>query len=263
MRNNTRKKRRFLVLWFAGTVLLLFVCCIAVAAFVSSHASQVKIPAKSEPSLGEASVSSGNPVLLSVPLLAQGTEYPTGCESVSAAMLLRYWEIPVSVDSLIAALPQEWLYQDADGTWYGPHPNDVFIGSPYSEDGSFGCYAPVIAAALSKFLPQGYTVKAENGAPLSSLTQDYIDLGIPVLIWASVGMQETCSGMSWYLEDGSLFTWTQGEHCLVLVGYDESAYYLNDPTGEGGTVCYPKDLVEERYQSLFSQAVVILPPNAE
>lgn len=32
-------------------------------------------------------------------------------------------------------------------------------------------------------------------------------------------MKEPKEGESWYLKDGSLFTWIAGEHFLVLVGF--------------------------------------------
>ena len=73
-------------------------------------------------------------------------------------------------------------------------------------------------------------------------------------------MQEPGTGDSWVLPDGNQFTWISGEHCLVLTGYDKDAYDFNDPTGEGAQVSYPKELAEDRYQALASQALVILPP---
>ena len=56
--------------------------------------------------------------------------------------------------------------------------------------------------------------------------------------------------------NGDLFTWTSGEHCLVLVGYDDYHYYLNDP--ETGTVVkYKKQLVQRRFEELNSQSIVL------
>ena len=39
--------------------------------------------------------------LIRVPYIDQTKDYPTGCESVSAVMLLHYLGIPISVDAFI------------------------------------------------------------------------------------------------------------------------------------------------------------------
>ncbi|MBC8534745.1 C39 family peptidase [Yeguia hominis] len=259
MKSRRRRVRHPAACWLATTFLLLAVCCAAVAmavsgAPVSFQALQTQLQPEGEP----ASADTGSH-LLSVPLLGQGTEYPTGCEVVSATMLLQYWKISASVDAVIAALPKGSIAQDDTGLWHGPNPNEAFIGTPYAES-SFGCYVPVLAETLSTFLPEGYTLQTVSGQPLSSLAQTYLSNGIPVLIWATVGMQEPGTGDSWVLPDGNQFTWISGEHCLVLTGYDKDAYDFNDPTGEGAQVSYPKELAEDRYQALASQVLVILPP---
>lgn len=244
-----------LFLFFAAA--FLFLGMLAALFFWKPHPEPPEA-AEAPPAAAYDSAQTSEKVVLPVPLLAQGETYPTGCESVSTAMLLQYWGINISVDDLIAALPQEPLFQDASGPWHGPDPNHAFVGSPYTED-SFGCYAPVIADTVRNLLPEAYVLFDASGTPLPSLSKEYVQNGIPVLIWASIGMQEPYPGMSWYLEDGSLFTWLANEHCLVLTGYDESSYYLNDPSGRGASVSYPKALVEARYNDFSSQALVILP----
>ena len=77
-------------------------------------------------------------------------------------------------------------------------------------------------------------------------TNKYIDKDMPLLIWATMSMKESFPGNSWYFEDGTEFTWIAGEHCLVLVGYDDEYYFLNDPMS-GSTVGYQKTIVEKRF----------------
>jgi uncharacterized protein YvpB len=43
---------------------------------------------------------------------------------------------------------------------------------------------------------------------------------------------------------------------MVLIGYDDRHYYLNDPMS-GGTVGYDKSVVEKRYEEMGMQAVYI------
>ena len=56
---------------------------------------------------------------------------------------------------------------------------------------------------------------------------------------------------------GTAFTWTAGEHCLVLTGYDNNSYFFNDPLSPYGGISYPKKLVKERYAEMGRQAILL------
>lgn len=122
--------------------------------------------------------------LLPVPYLSQENGYPTGCESVSTAMLLQYWNIPIDVDTFIDRYLDKGSLYEKDGKRYGPHPADCFVGDPRRSEG-FGCYAPVIERALNHCLPMKFRVENVTGTALRELAARYIDKGIPVLIWAT------------------------------------------------------------------------------
>lgn len=198
-------------------------------------------------------------VLLDTPYISQ-IGYPTGCESASAVMLLRDAGYSTSIDTFIdTALDKGSLYSSG-GKLYGPHPDEAFIGDPRSSSG-FGCYAPVITKALNKLLTNGDTAVNITGTPLSQLLTDYIDKGQPVAIWATINMVQSTPGRQWYLtSNGSLFTWKRSEHCLVLVGYDDNYYYINDPYKGNGLKAYARSTVEARYTYMGSQAVIISQP---
>lgn len=192
--------------------------------------------------------------LSDVPFISQVGTYPTGCESVSAVMACRYAGISISVDAFIDYLPRA-SFRYENGKMIGWHPNNYFMGDPKSYNG-FGCYAPCIEKAIRKFLPGGYTFQNTTGTSLSSLCHQYIDNGIPVVVWATMYMNPPTKGRQWYLqEDGSLFQWIGREHCLVLTGYDNQYYYFNDPLS--GKVKYTKFLVETRFSQLGKQSLVI------
>mgnify|MGYP000226004218 CR=1 FL=1 len=89
-------------------------------------------------------------VCIDVPYIDQSKLYPTGCESVSTVMLLRFLGIDITVDEFNRKIfGKESLLKKRDGQVYGPDPHRYFCGSPY-DDESFGCYAPVIREALEK-----------------------------------------------------------------------------------------------------------------
>ncbi|MCM1226774.1 MAG: C39 family peptidase [Clostridium sp.] len=195
-------------------------------------------------------------VLLDTPYVSQ-SGFPTGCESASAVMLLKDAGYSVSIaDFIDDALDIGWLYEK-NGKLYGPDPNVSFIGNPRSSNG-YGCYAPVITNALNRILGNGDQAVNITGTSMSQLISGYIDKGIPVAVWATIGMIGMEYTTEWTVpETGELFTWKSNEHCLVLVGYDDKYYYMNDPYNGKGLCKYLRSVVEDRYAVMGYQAVVI------
>lgn len=194
--------------------------------------------------------------VLEVPALSQ-TDWPTGCESVSAVMALNWAGADLTVEDFVYGfLPMDELWMDAAGQLCGPSPADTFIGDPAGR--GYGCFAPVLARAMSRAAPAGYRALDLTGSPLSELACAYLRHNIPVVIWATMEMRPVEAGTQWMLPGGEVFTWPSGEHCLLLVGETAERYLLNDPRA-GETVCYDKELVRRRYESLGSQAVALVP----
>ena len=194
--------------------------------------------------------------VLEVPALSQ-TDWPTGCESVSAVMALNWAGADLTVEDFVYGfLPMDELWMDAAGQLCGPSPADTFIGDPAGR--GYGCFAPVLARAMSRAVPAGYRALDLTGSPLSELACAYLRHNIPVVIWATMEMRPVEAGTQWLLPGGEIFTWPSGEHCLLLVGETAEGYLLNDPRA-GETVCYDKELVRRRYESLGSQAVALVP----
>ncbi len=195
--------------------------------------------------------------MIDIPYLSQ-ENYPSGCESVSSVMLLRFWGYDISVDEFIDDYLDKKDLISKNGELYGVHPNTAFIGNPRDNTG-FGCYSPVIEKALNKIVEGKHRVVNLKGESLKGLARKYVSKGNPVLIWASINMMPTNSGKSWILEDsGEKFTWIRGEHCLVLIGYDRNYYYLADPYNGNGVVKYEKRVVEARYKELGQQAIGVI-----
>ena len=198
-------------------------------------------------------------VCIQAPYIDQSGAYPTGCESVSAVMLLQFLGVDITVDEFIEKYLEKQDFEERDGELFGPDPREYFCGSPYDED-SFGCYAPVIAGAMKRVLGGTYTVKDESGTDTAELIRRYIDKGMPVVYWACINMREPVIGPQWkFLDTGQIFTWVSNEHCMLLVGYDGEGYYFNDPYNNNGLIHYPKEVVEERHRAQHMQAVGVLP----
>ena len=195
--------------------------------------------------------------VIEVPYIDQTEYYPTGCEAVSATMLLQYYGYDIYVDEFVGEYLDTSTIEVKDGILWAEDPNEYFIGDPRSPY-SYGCYAPVIVKAVNKILDEGEKAKNITGTSIHEIIEEYIDKDIPVLMWATIEMEPVSKGTDWLLKSNGLrFHWIGGEHCLVLVGYDDSSYYFNDPYGNNGLVAYNKEVVEKRYEELGKQAVVI------
>lgn len=120
---------------------------------------------------------------------------------------------------------------------------------------------------MNKILSQkGLKAVVTSGLKLVDLTANYIDKGEPVILWATMDMAPSRLGTSWiidyvdenfHLRLGDFFTWNGNEHCLVLVGYDSTRYFFNDPYKNHGLIRYDKGLVESRFLEQRSQSVVV------
>nr|WP_295283514.1 C39 family peptidase [uncultured Blautia sp.] len=194
---------------------------------------------------------------IQVPYIDQSVKYPTGCESVSAVMLLQYLGYEISVDEFISKYLECRDMEIREGVLYGPDPNECFCGSPYDED-SYGIYAGGLKKALDKAAGDRYCFEDESGTPIEELLRKYIDQDMPVIFWACINMRKEIPGPEWKLLDtGERFLWTSNEHCMLLVGYDEENYYFNDPYDNNGVIGYSKQLVEKRHSAQHSMALGI------
>lgn len=197
--------------------------------------------------------------MIDAPFIGQTELYPTGCESTTAVMALQYFGVNISIDDFIdnyldlGTAPYEY-----DGNLYGDSPWDCFLGSPYEGSG-WGCYSSVIQRALQMVLDNSaFSASYFLGTPLQDLCSEYIDNDIPVILWATMEMREASYTSTWLTPEGDQVSWISPEHCLLLVGYDNEYYYFND-SRQGKQTAYPKRDVEIAYESMLSQAVVIIP----
>lgn len=197
-------------------------------------------------------------VLLPVPYLSQLPDYPTGCESVSAVMVLRYYGYDISPKTFIDRylLCADPPLETANG-WTSRDPNQYFLGDPSSPFG-WGCFPPVIANAVEAFAPGELTAKSLTGVSPQQLCRDYIDNHIPVLLWATADMKQPEEEKQiTIIGTGKKYTWRAPMHCLLLVGYTKETYLFHDPLVNGVTA-YDKDEVAQAYESQGKQALAIL-----
>lgn len=207
-------------------------------------------------------------VFIQVPTISQKTDSAPYakimCESTSATMLLKHYGINVSLSDFIKKLPIKNVVPGVSG----PDPNCAF--ALCAANGGYGCFSPVIANTMNKFLSGPFTAVAIEGKDLKNLVETYVKNNHPILIWATINMCPKEDGTRWkinYVDKdakmriGDSFVWPKHEHCVVLVGFSSDKYIVNDPNQNSAALvrcAYDKKAVEDRYNSLGKQAVVIL-----
>lgn len=196
-------------------------------------------------------------VQLNVEMLYQGYRYPNGCESVSTVMALRHLGIDITIGDFIENhLPMAPLPRYAGNARYAENPTYFFIGDPRLSSGYY-CFAPAIGMAVNSLIDDSYNCTVHHGETLESLCKTYIDNGVPVILWATLWMTPgSFTGTTWQIRaTGETHCMYKNLHCVLLTGYDEWYYYINDPLI--GPVSYEKGRVNTAYQSLGSQAVTV------
>lgn len=183
------------------------------------------------------------------PVLSQYPELPTGCEVTSLTMVLNFNRLAADK----CDIADNYLEKGEVGTV------DfcvAFEGDPRDE-GSYGCYAPVIVKAADKYLTaNNSSLKATDltGTGFTDLFA-YIDQGIPVIVWGTLDCEEGHYSVTWEV-DGKELAWFTPEHCMVLLGYSDYQVWVADPV-HGDIQVFDRELFRVRYESLGQQAVVI------
>lgn len=130
---------------------------------------------------------------LSVPLIAQRPQLPTGCEVTATTMMLKFAGAKVSKMSLAKEMPRS------------SNPNKGFVGSPYSKSG-WWIYPKGLMPIVKKHVG---SAKNMTGASFKKMKKQ-INKGHPVVIWVA--------GVDGFVN-----------HAITLSGYSSTRAYYNDP----------------------------------
>lgn len=198
--------------------------------------------------------------LIKITPVCQYPEYPAGCESVAAVMNLNYLGFDITTKRFVDGfLPIGVAPYKNNNVWYSSDPNEAFLGDPASEKG-WGIWAKGLNKAIQRYLDtqkKNATVSYTYSETLSSLCEKYIVKDIPVLVWVTAYMKEPYENISpIIIGTNKKFTWISPNHCMLLVGFDETGYYFNDPI-TGKCEKYSKEASDTAFKGNGSQAVII------
>ena len=193
-------------------------------------------------------------------IIYQEPELPTGCEITAFTMLLSYYLPEAKEDKVLLA--KEYLQKSPiathvgeDGQEYGPDLNQYFVGDPEKE--GLVCWPGAIALAGERYIEDhgaDLTINILNGIQPDDLYQ-LISLGVPVMVWVTIGMEERMTPEGWLTEDGEYQTWSSNDHGAVLIGYTEDTVTIADPID--GRVTYKKSTFEKRFYSRKNMCLIL------
>lgn len=178
---------------------------------------------------------------LDVPAIKQNPELPEGCESVALVNMLRYYGFPVWKTSIYNGY---LAFSDWD-----------FV-TAYA---MYGCMAPAICNAANSYLrSRGSSHWAQDvtGSSRSDIYW-YIQYGMPVQVWGTVGDGGVgyAKASQWY--GGRLYNFYTGNHSIVVQGYDEEQGIVYVADSISGNVTRWADTFFNHYWTTGAQAVVI------
>ncbi|WP_251551452.1 C39 family peptidase [Neobacillus muris] len=193
----------------------------------------------------------GKIVINDVPLVQQMPELARGCEVTSLTMLLQY--AGVSVDKLtlakeVAAVP--FRYQSG----LKGNPNEGFVGDIYTFNKSgYGVYHRPIANLADKYLP-GKIIDL-TGQTIDSV-YNMVKEGSPVWVITNSRFSKLPESefSTWNTPSGQVKI-TYREHSVLIVGYDDTSVYINDPLAEQPYKSVPRESFEASWTQMGSQAI--------
>lgn len=195
------------------------------------------------------------------PLLLQNPDYPNGCESASAVMLLNDIGIDITLKGFIENYLEKENVYEKEGNRFGPDPAKSYAGDPASQNRGWGTFEPVISTAISKIVEHSplknklYILPSEiYKEPLYILAaKEY-----PSIIWVTIDYQEANDIYNWFSYDGKYtYTYPKNSHTVLLTGMDEFYYYINDPLKNEKNIPVSKEQLEKSFDSMGRQYISI------
>ena len=186
----------------------------------------------------------------SFPTFNQFPNYPTGCESVALYLLLRHYDVNVSVEEIVSRLKKGPLPYENNGQKLGGNPEVEFIGDPKTKY-SYGVYNRPIVEVANQYKSG---VVSKIGLDFSEVLK-FVQEKHPVMVWTTINLSKPFISTTWVdYETGDTIQWISGEHAVVIFGVDDSQVVVSDPYT--GTIRkLDQKTFESRYNYLGKRAI--------
>lgn len=222
------------------------------------YARNVTLLRTDEQAVGSLTVlGDGQGVLIKAPAESQFPQFYNGCEVTSLSMLLNFEHIAVDKLMLAAQLPRTTtpLVTDSDGqivSWGDP--NVGFVGSMTGKQPGYGVYHAPIAALMRRYLP--HDTLDMTGSRFTSLLA-VLRTGRPVIAWTTMTFSPTVPWIVWQSPEGPVRA-TMYEHAVLLVGYDSTDVFVNNPLGGIQDERVPIGAFRATWDDMGRQAITVI-----
>jgi uncharacterized protein YvpB len=171
-------------------------------------------------------ITSGDVYIENVPTINQYPSYPSGCESISLLILLKYAGVNVTAEQIIAKLSISERPYYVSSSRYGNDPEIYFIGNPTDIYG-FGVYEkPIISVALN-FKSD---IKNITGSSLNDVLKVVMQRH-PVQVWVAMDGISAYYAYTWTDElTGKTIFYPAQFHSLVIIGFNQYQIITSDPS---------------------------------
>ena len=186
------------------------------------------------------------------PTFDQRENYPNGCEAISLYLLLKYHEINVEPDDIVARLRKGDSTYTLNGVKYGADPEIEFVGDPKSKSG-YGVFEDPIIEVANQFKDG---IQKATGKTLDEVLE-IVKSGKPVQVWATSYQKTPIRCNTWISTSDSSkknITWYCNFHSLVIIGSTQSKVLVSDPL-TGTIVYYDKKPFEYAYDFYGRRAI--------
>jgi len=191
-------------------------------------------------------------VLLNAPVIKQYPELLDGCEVTSLAMLLQYLGLNKSKIDLAYEMPKDSspLQYDNGKILSWGDPNVGFVGEVTGKTRGFGIYHAGLLPLLKSYVPEAIDLTGRSFDELEL----QLAAGYPVIVWSTIDFTIPDTWVTWESPSGSIRT-TFAEHTVLLVGYDETKVYINNPATGKKNEAIDKDQFIETWKVMGQQAL--------
>lgn len=184
------------------------------------------------------------------PTYSQFPNYPNGCETIALYLMLKYYGVKVSPETLVNNLKKgEGVYWEND-IRYGGDPEIEFVGDPRDSHG-YGVYQKPIINLASKYKSGmvDYTGHSLNDV------LNLVKSGKPVQVWVSINLKNTSVCADWtHKASGKKINWICNLHSVVVIGYNDSYVYVSDPY-TGSIKKYSRTQFQKMYNLFGKRAI--------
>ncbi|NHN28502.1 hypothetical protein G9U52_01495 [Paenibacillus sp. S3N08] len=191
--------------------------------------------------------------MINAPAIRQYPELPSGCEITSLTMMFQYYGIDKGKMELLPELkrdrtPLKWNVDGSIAYW--GNPNTGFVGEITGSAKGFGIFHGALFELQKKYIPTAVDL---TNQPFEKLEQQLRE-GIPSVVWTTINYQVPDKWVVWDTPIGPLKT-TFMEHAVLLVGFDESNVYVNDPVSGKSNVRIDKARFLDTWNVMGKQAL--------